>query len=405
MTTEVKVDTLEDQEGLENTNTEEDNIPEDQDDTSDDNNLEEDQDEGNNDSTDGEDDSDDEEEIDYDSLSDEEFEEYYNKGKKPVKTESKPEDTKSNKEPQSETIPDKDSKTKDTQKETDSKPTKEQKTEIDYKAQYEEIFKPFKANGKELTPKDINDIRTLMQKGANYTQKMQDIKPYRRVVESLNKAGINEDSLNLLIDVHNGDPEAIKKVIQLHKLDPMEFDLEDIKHVNKNHMVSDAEVEYAQTLDDVESSLPQITELLSKRWDSSSKEKVLSDPRILKALHEEISMGRFDEVQARLESEKTFGRYDNVSDLDAYIDVLQRMVAEKQKEVQSKAPVTKPTETSKSTNTPRRIIPSKKGAAPNKAGQSAPQVPRINREDIGNMSDEEFSKLSPAQIRALSNNT
>ena len=82
---------------------------------------------------------------------------------------------------------------------TDKEPTKVDNQEVDYKSIYEQVFKPFKANGKEITPKSVEDIISLMQMGANYTKKMQLMAPMKKVVQSLDNAKIDEQELNFLI--------------------------------------------------------------------------------------------------------------------------------------------------------------------------------------------------------------
>jgi len=261
---------------------------------------------------------------------------------------------------------------------------------IDYKNVYDTIFKGFKANGKEIVPKTVEDVVALMQMGANYTKKMQSIAPLRRTVESLNRADIGDEDLNFLIDLHKGDKEAIKKLLQKHKVDPIELDLDSTNYVPKNNMISDEDTEYFDALDDIKPSIPKIKEILDSRWDSKSKAALLKDPEKMRQLHEEIQMGRFDVVQERLEHEKTFGRYKGKSDLEAYTDVLNMLAAEYNEAEKRKAtaPGTKPS------NTPKREIPDKKGAAPNKAGKPATQSPTLSAKDIFAMSDEEFEKLT-----------
>ena len=260
-------------------------------------------------------------------------------------------------------------------------------SDIDYKASYDSIFKGFKANGKEIKPQTVEDVVQLMQMGANYTKKMQAMAPMRRTVESLNRANITENDLNLLIDIHKGDKEAIKKLLEKSKIDPMDLDMENLSYTPKDNMLSNEDVEYSSVLSDIQSSLPKIQEIVNKQWDSKSKELLLKDSRLMQALHEEIEMGRFDEVQARLEHEKTFGRYKDKSDVEAYIDLVNKMLAEKQTKNPTPDNQTKP-------NTPKRDIPDKKGAAPNKAVKAVTQSTSISAKDIFSMSEEEFAKLS-----------
>ena len=215
---------------------------------------------------------------------------------------------------------------------TDKEPTKVDNQEVDYKSIYEQVFKPFKANGKEITPKSVEDIISLMQMGANYTKKMQLMAPMKKVVQSLDNAKIDEQELNFLIDVSKGDKEAIKQLLIKHKIDPLEIDLDgDNTYSPKNNIASDEDVEFNDTLMDIHDSLPKIQEILNKTWDDNSKKAILKDPRLMRALHEEVQMGRFDEVQKRLEAEKTFGRYKGVSDVDAYIDLVSKMEQERMK--------------------------------------------------------------------------
>ena len=315
------------------------------------------------------------------SMDDDAFFEYMNSGKLPgtekVETKEKEVTTDEDKDPV-------DDKTKQTTvKDADQLDIDE--TEL--KAIHAAIFKPFKANGKEITPKSVDDVISLMQMGANYTKKMQLMAPMKKAVESLNKAQINEEDLNFLIDVHNGDKEAIKKLLAKHEVDPIELDMENTNYVPKNNIASDDDVEYSDVLEDIQPSLPKIQEILTKQWDAKSKSELLKNPQLMRALHEEIEMGRFDDVQAQLEIEKTFGRYKGKSDIEAYIDLVSRLVAEQQ----SKATV----ETRKPTqdNKPTKPVPDKTKAAPVRTKQTN-HVSTLTAEDILSMPEEEFNKLT-----------
>lgn len=326
-----------------------------------------------------------------DALNDDEFTEYLNTGKLPnhIKTNNKNikkdiEDTTVKTESIINSVK---QEQVEEQKQEDIK--KETTTDtIDYKAVYDSIFKPFKANGKTIAPRNAEDVISLMQMGANYTKKMQLMAPMKRAVESLNKAGINEEELNFLIDIHNGDKEAIKSLLKKNEIDPIDLDIEDTKYVPKNNIASDADVEFSETLMDVESSLPKIQEILNKTWDSKSKQIVLKDPKLMIALHQEIEMGRFDEVQQRLEIEKTFGKYKGVSDIEAYIDLVTKMVNEK-----ARTPVTETKHIEKQPETTTKSIPDKTKAAPIRS-KPKNQGSSLTVKDLFSMSEEDFNKLS-----------
>ena len=273
---------------------------------------------------------------------------------------------------------------------TDKEPTKVDNQEVDYKSIYEQVFKPFKANGKEITPKSVEDIISLMQMGANYTKKMQLMAPMKKVVQSLDNAKIDEQELNFLIDVSKGDKEAIKQLLIKHKIDPLEIDLDgDNTYSPRNNIASDEDVEFNDTLMDIHDSLPRIQEILNNTWDDNSKKAILKDPRLMRALHEEVQMGRFDEVQKRLEAEKTFGRYKGISDVNAYIDLVSKMEQERMKtKIQPETPIR--TESTKK-------IPDKSKAAPTK-GKTSKSSSSLTAKDLLSMSDDEFNKLSERDL-------
>lgn len=325
-----------------------------------------------------------------DAMSDDEFTEFMNSGKLPdTKAEVKPIEKKETPTEDKQPVDDNKKKEKIATKETIPK---QEVKEEDLKAIHAAIFKPFKANGKEITPKTAEDVISLMQMGANYTKKMQLMAPLKKAVESLNKASIGEEDLNFLIDVHKGDKEAIKKLLKKHEVDPLDLDMESTNYVPKNNIASDEDVEFTDVMQDIQSSLPKIQEILSKQWDNKSKNLLLKDPTLMKALHEEIEMGRFDEVQNRLETERTFGRYKGKSDIEAYIDVVTKMVAE-----QAKSTETKPNKASQDNKGSTKPIPDKTKAAPVRT-KGGNQGSTLTVKDLLSMPEEEFNKLSARDL-------
>lgn len=320
-----------------------------------------------------------------DAMSDEEFTKFMEEGKlpEPTKSEQKPL-VKVISKPEPKAKADKES-TKPEDEDVKETPSKD----VDYEAVYKDIFKPFKANGKDITPRTVEDVVQLMQMGANYTKKMQLMAPLKKAAESLSRADIKEDDLNFLIDVHKGDKEAIKKLLTKHNVDPMELDLDSTNYVPKNNIVSDEDVEYSNILDDIRDSLPKIQEIMTNTWDARSKEALLKDPNLMRALHEEIAIGRFDNVQAQLEIEKTFGRYKGKSDVEAYIDLVTKLAAKEQSNHQPDG-TNKPTPKA---DVPTKPIPDKTKAAPIRT-KATNQGSTLTAKDIFSMSEDQFAKLS-----------
>ena len=342
---------------------------------------------------------------DIDSMTDEEFAEYLNGKSTNVDTKEKEDPQKQQEEEEEkESEPELQQEEKGEKVQEDSndskkntsvvnkevkkeESTKQDLNQDDIKAVYEAIFKPFKANGKEIAPKTVDDVISLMQMGANYTKKMQLMAPMKRSVESLNKAGITDTDLNFLIDVHNGDKEAIKKLLEKHKVDPIDLDMENTNYIPKNNIVSDSDIEYANILEDIQPSLPKIQKIITEQWDPKSKEYLLKDPQLMKALHEEIEIRRFDKVQTMVEMEKTFGRAKGKSDIEIYIDLVSKIATEQN--------TATPSNTNKSLpdQTVTKPIPDKTKAAPVRTKQSNQGTP-LSEKDLFSLSDEEFMKLS-----------
>jgi len=85
-----------------------------------------------------------------------------------------------------------------------------------------EITAPFRANGKDMQIDSVEDVRKLMQMGANYNKKMAAIKPNLKFIKMLeNNDLLNEESISYLIDLQKKDPAAIKKLLKDSGTNPL----------------------------------------------------------------------------------------------------------------------------------------------------------------------------------------
>lgn len=360
-------------------------------------------------SVDDKDDSDnenDDDNIDLDSLSDDEFLEYLNKNSIDTTGTNthEDEDTSKKSAPKNDNVyKDDKSFTNTNQKDnkktvstTESKNEQSVNTGIDYKSEYERIFKPFKANGKEITPKTVDDVISLMQMGANYTKKMQLLAPMKRSMETLNRAGIKEEDLSYLIDIYNGDTEAIKKLVKDKGIDIFNVDFDDIKYQKSTkNIASNEDVQFADTLMDINESIPKIQEIMNKEWDQESRKILLRDPNALRGLHEEIQLGRFDTIQSMVEREKTFGRFKGMPDIQIY-SMLAKQYVEQQQQKQQQQQQKNIQNTSPSTPT-KRSISDKRKAAPT-AKNTIKSRSNLTVKDLLSMPEDEFLKLSERNL-------
>lgn len=215
----------------------------------------------------------------------------------------------------------------------------------DYKAEYEAILAPFTANGKEFKPKSRAEVVQLMQMGANYTRKMQELAPHRRVLTMLQDNKLtDEDTLSFLIDLKKGDKGAIQKLIKESGIDPRDIDVDsDSTYQVGNHRVSDAQVDFRSAVDDLSSTdegKATIAEAL--KWDQASIDAVGNSPAVLRTIHEQRVSGVYDLISAEVNRQRVLGTIPaSVPFLEAY-RVIGGQMAQQEEAARAKAVVTPP---------------------------------------------------------------
>ena len=275
----------------------------------------------------------------------------------------------------------------------DSTTEVDESIEIDYKAEYERITAPFKANGKEVQVTSIDDAIQLMQMGADYQRKTTEIKPLRKIGEMLKQNDLlDAEQLSYLIDLKNKNPQAIQKLLKESGIDPLDIDTsEEVNYTPKNYQVDDKTIELNDVLDSIQHT-PQFdttAKILGSQWDQQSKEYLSSNPQTISILNEHIGNGIYDTIANEVSKQRMLGRLNNVSDLDAYRTVGDYIQANggfattKQEVVTQQAvQQTKPVQDNKQ----------KKQAASITRAKSSTNLDLSNI-DILSMSDEEFAKL------------
>lgn len=202
-------------------------------------------------------------------------------------------------------------------------------TADDYKAFYEQVTAPFKANGKTIQLSDPAEAIQLMQMGANFTRKMQAIAPHRKTLLMLENNGLlDEDKLSYLIDLDKKNPEAIKKLVKEAGIDPLDIDTnEELKYQQGNHKVSEEHVRFVSTLEDLESSPEGVATLQAiNSWDNASKQEIGKYPDVMTTIHTHRQLGWYDAIANEVERQRILGNIaSNVSFLQAYTDVGNRL--------------------------------------------------------------------------------
>lgn len=196
---------------------------------------------------------------------------------------------------------------------------------IDYEAAYKQLTAPFKANGRDIQVKSVEDAIALMQMGANYNKKMVGMKPSLRFLKMLESNGLlDDDKLGFLIDLSKKDPAAISKLVTDSGINPLDLDADKGKEYRPGaHKVNDQELELDGVLDELKDSphYNRTLQVVATQWDAASKDVIVAKPGIMTVIHGHMESGIYDVIAAEMESERTFGRLKGLSDLDAYEQV------------------------------------------------------------------------------------
>jgi hypothetical protein len=214
----------------------------------------------------------------------------------------------------------------------DSTETKEdtpETTEFDYESAYKKVSEPFKANGIDMQVKDPEDMIKLMQMGANYQKKMAQLKPNLKIIKMLeNNELLNEEKLHNLIDLSKKDPKAIAKLVKESDIDPLDIDKDvPTDYQPTDYSVTDKEYNLDAVLDDIKhtDTFNRTINVLTKDWDTKSKETISEYPEIISIINTHMSNGVFDKVNAVLQQDKALGKLAGISDVDAYRQITEHL--------------------------------------------------------------------------------
>lgn len=276
--------------------------------------------------------------------------------------------------------------------------------EVDYKAEYEKLMKPFKANGRDIQVSSVEDAIALMQMGANYNKKMAALKPNMKLMKMLeNNDLLSEEKLNYLIDLSRKDAGAINKLIKESGIDPLTLDTEKADgYTPKSYKVDEREIELDMVLEQIQhtQAYPRTLEVVSKQWDPASRQVVANSPQLLKIINDHVDRGIYDVIAAEVERERIFGRLNGMSDIEAYrqvgdsiqarggFDHLSQKRTDQGQQTPARPVVVQPKPRVADNDKLREM---RKAASTSKPA-SAPATPASDFNPLA-LSDEEFSKL------------
>lgn len=195
-----------------------------------------------------------------------------------------------------------------------------------YKQFYDELTSPLKAVKGMVKIEDVNDLRSLVSRGLDYTRKTQEIAPYRKTLKFLQANNLLDDTkLSFLTDIYKHDKTAIKKLIKdvtsgeqaidFYDLNPdASVDNEPQYVLHNKNTYTDSQIELENKIgsilqnEDGTDFMNHITNSL----DQNSKTQIANNPDLLGDLYDLNKAGVLNKIQDKMENYKAI-YYDKVN--------------------------------------------------------------------------------------------
>lgn len=279
---------------------------------------------------------------------------------------------------------------------------------VNYEAKYKEALAPLKANGKTVEIQSLEELRQLASMGANFTRKMQDIAPHRKILAMLENNGLlDEAKLSFFIDLDKKNPEALKKLIKDSGVDPLDIDVSvEPAYQAGNHKVSDNEIAFRTVLEDLQSTPTgqETISLINSSWDQASKEELWKAPEVMATIQQQRENGIYDAISAEINRQAMLGKIPaGTPFIQAYLNVGNEMNARgaftkvnvpnsagvQNAPMQTTVPVTAPVATRVVAPKPQVTNSAAANAAASTRQTQKRVLPVVN---LQNMSDDDFLK-------------
>lgn len=231
----------------------------------------------------------------------------------------------------------------DPEAEPDGDPVTEPDTEVagktaDKKTKEKSVEQPatpepnrFKANGKEFEITD-EEMKQMFPKvfgqAADYTKKMQQIKPWRKTIDALEQAKLKHEDINLMIDVFKGDKNAIAEVLKRTGVDAIDINQEEASYKGNDYGRDETTLDLSDVLESIsgDSKYAITHNILSKEWDDASFAELSADPEKVRLLHIDVMSGVYEKLLPDMQLAKVVDR-GRKSDLEYYMEAASKFVA------------------------------------------------------------------------------
>lgn len=192
----------------------------------------------------------------------------------------------------------------------------------------ERIFATFRANGRDMQVKSVDEAIRLMQMGANYSQKQAGHKKNAAFVKVLEQNGLlDHEKLAFAVDLISGKPEAIGKLLKDTKIDVHDLDDDKVAAYRaQSRAPSEAILDLDAVVAEIEGSTHfnrLVTEM--KTWDEKSQALLGNHPQALRQLTEQMESGVYDKIMDEVNRQQVLGTMSGIPLMQAYNQIGQEM--------------------------------------------------------------------------------
>lgn len=192
----------------------------------------------------------------------------------------------------------------------------------------ERIFATFRANGRDMQVKSVDEAIRLMQMGANYSQKQAGHKKNAAFVKVLEQNGLlDHEKLAFAVDLISGKPEAIGKLLKDTKIDVHDLDEDKVAAYRaQSRAPSEAVLDLDAVVAEIEGSTHfnrLVTEM--KTWDEKSQALLGNHPQALRQLTEQMESGVYDKIMDEVNRQQVLGTMSGIPLMQAYNQIGQEM--------------------------------------------------------------------------------
>ncbi len=265
---------------------------------------------------------------------------------------------------------------------------------------YEDLFKNgIKAAGVDRTVRDPEHLKTLVRIGLGANENNRKIKPYLKQLRSLEQAGVSleDDNLNFLVDVMNGDKDAIKELVKNRvglDEDTVQSWYDDegygLGYTPKNHVIPEQVFKITENIESIRNS-PVYTKTVDflDNLDDDGRVILNEYPELVQLINKDMESGVYQKAMDEVYYRDDRGFLPKQSMLQSYIDVM------KDPEFYNRLPGAIPEVTNESDqrNKKEEVVKRKKRASSVGTSNVSTKGSSNNNakpKDVIKMSDEEF---------------